>query len=189
MSNIRQEVITDVCVCVCVCDLSSLVQAHPVLDTGSNQFLITTWQVSDPFWWVVGGRGHKYDCYDITSPLMISLKEIYLYFKCSFLHSLSYCLLSLRSALNSWCKTYCKLVYTSSSEWVETANKITGLWSFQESSRPRTCRFFVCFCFYFPETFAVCNMCCKVQWVCVHQRVALYKSYLLLLLLLLSCSA
>ena len=26
--------------------------------------------------------------------------------------------------------------------------------------------------------------CCKVQWGCVHQKIVLYKSYLLLLLLL-----
>ena len=89
-----------VCVCVCVracvracaCDLSSLVQAHPVLDMGCNQFLITTWQMSDPFGGGSGGGGlHKYGCYDITissSPLTVSLKEIYLYFKCSFFLSL-----------------------------------------------------------------------------------------------------
>ena len=34
--------------------------------------------------------------------------------------------------------------------------------------------------------FVKLRKCCKAQWVWVHQRIALYKSYLLLLLLLLT---
>ena len=36
------------------------------------------------------------------------------------------------------------------------------------------------FCFHLENV----GECCKVQWVCVHQRTVLYKSYLLLLSLL-----